>query len=144
MKKQTLIVVTLFALIGLTAAGAQAQSSASVRANIPFEFKVADKIMPAGEYLIRQINPSSDAVTLQIATKNGDATVMVRTIAIQSNATQSALVFNRYGNDYFFSMVSIEGAAYSWQAPRSHAELGAVRELAALRVEGDKVAVLTR
>ena len=145
MKKQTLFVVALFALIGLTAAGAQAQSSTLVRANIPFEFKVADKIMPAGEYLIRQINPSSDAVTLQIAAEDNDATVMVRTTAMQMNGTQrSALVFNRYGSDYFFSMVSIEGAVYSWQAPRSRGERGVARELAALKTAGEVVTVAVR
>ena len=145
MKKQTLIVVALFALIGLTAASAQAQSSTLVRVSIPFEFKVAEKIMPAGEYLIRQINPSSDAVTLQIAAKDGDANVIVRTTAMQMNGAQrSALAFNRYGSHYFFSMVSIEGAAYSWQAPKSRGERGAARELAALKSAGEVVTVAVR
>ncbi len=145
MKKQTLIVVALLALIGFTAAGVQAQSSASVRANIPFEFQVADKMMPAGEYLIRQVNPSSDAVTLQIAATHGNATAMVRTNAVQMNGTQrSALVFNRYGNHYFFSTVTIEGAQYSWQALKSRGERGIASELAALKSEGDVLTVAIR
>ena len=58
MKKQTLIVVALFALIGLTAAGAQAQSSTLVRVSIPFEFKVADIDHPfaAGRTLLFALN----------------------------------------------------------------------------------------
>ncbi len=145
MKKQMLIVVALLTLIGMTAAAAQAQSSASVRATIPFEFKVADKIMPAGEYVIREVNPSSDAVTLQIASRRGDASVMVRTTAMQTNGAQrSALVFNRYGNHYFFSTVAIEGLAYSWQAPRSRGERGVARELAMLKTQGEAVTVALR
>ena len=144
MKRQILIVVALLALAGLTAAGVQAQSSASVRANIPFQFKDADKVMQAGEYTIRQINPGSDVVMLQLATKNGDASVIVRTTVIRTNAHQSALVFNRYGSDYFFSRVAIEGEAYAWQATKSSGERGVARELAMLKTQSETITVALR
>jgi hypothetical protein len=147
MKKQIYAAVTLLMVIGIWAVTAEAQSvnGVSIRANIPFEFSVGDKLLPAGEYRIQQVNPSSDVVMLQIANANGEARVMVRVQSMRARDTnRTELVFNRYGGSYFLSTLAIEGSVDAWQAPKSHAERGVGRELAALKVDGEKVAILAR
>ena len=147
MKKQIYTAATILMLIGILAATAEAQSvnGISMRANIPFEFSVGDKILPAGEYRIQQVNPSSDLVMLQIATADGEARLLVRVQSIHStNARRTMLVFNRYGSSYFLSTLGIEGAMDSWQAPKSRAERRVRSELAALKINCEKVAVLAR
>ena len=147
MKKQIYAAVTLLMVIGIWAVTAEAQSvnGVSIRANIPFEFSVGDKLLPAGEYRIQQVNPSSDVVMLQIANANGEARVMVRVQSMRARDTnRTELVFNRYGSSYFLSTLVIEGSVDTWQAPKSHAERGVGRELAALKVDGEKVAILAR
>jgi len=147
MKKQIYAAVTLLMVIGIWAVTAEAQSvnGVSIRANIPFEFSVGDKLLPAGEYRIQQVNPSSDVVMLQIANANGEARVMVRVQSMRAcDTNRTELVFNRYGSSYFLSTLAIEGSVDAWQAPKSHAERGVGRELAALKVDGEKVAILAR
>jgi len=147
MKKQIYAGVTLLMVIGIWAVTAEAQSvnGVSIRANIPFEFSVGDKLLPAGEYRIQQVNPSSDVVMLQIANANGEARVLVRVQSMRARDTnRTELVFNRYGSNYFLSTLAIEGSVDAWQAPKSHAERGVGRELAALKVDGEKVAILAR
>ena len=147
MKKQIYAAVTLLMVIGIWAVTAEAQSvnGVSIRANIPFEFSVGDKLLPAGEYRIQQVNPSSDVVMLQIANANGEARVLVRVRSMRARDTnRTELVFNRYGSSYFLSTLAIEGSVDAWQAPKSHAERGVGRELAALKVDGEKVAILAR
>jgi len=146
MKKQIYTMAAMLMLIGVLAVTAEAQSvnGVSLRANIPFEFSVGDKLLPAGEYRIQQVNPSSDLATLQFATVNGDARVLVRVRSIRGNAKRTALVFNRYGSSYFLSTLAIEGATDAWQAPKSHAERSVGRELAALKISAETVAVLAR
>ena len=147
MKKQIYAGVTLLMVIGIWAVTAEAQSvnGVSIRANIPFEFSVGDKLLPAGEYRIQQVNPSSDVVMLQIANANGEARVLVRVRSMRARDTnRTELVFNRYGSSYFLSTLAIEGSVDAWQAPKSHAERGVGRELAALKVDGEKVAILAR
>jgi len=101
--------------------------------------------LPAGEYRIQQVNPSSDVVMLQIANANGEARVMVRVQSMRARDTnRTELVFNRYGSSYFLSTLAIEGSVDAWQAPKSHTERGVGRELAALKVDGEKVAILAR
>jgi len=58
------------------------------------------------------------------------------------NTNQTALIFNRYGGNYFLSTLAIEGATDAWQTPKSHAERAVGRELAALRIDPERVAVL--
>lgn len=147
MRKQIYAVATMLMLIGVLAVTAEAQSvnGVSIRATIPFDFSVGGKILPAGEYRIQQVNPSSDLAMLRIANANGDARILVRVQSIRADRTsRTALVFNRYGSSYFLSTLAIEGAMDSWQAPKSHAERGVGRELAALKVDGERVAVLAR
>ena len=147
MKKQIYAAVTLLMVIGIWAVTAEAQSvnGVSIRANIPFEFSIGDKLLPAGEYRIQQVNPSSDVAMLQIANANGEARVLVRVQSMRARDTnRTELVFNRYGSSYFLSTLAIEGSVDAWQAPKSHAERGVGRELAALKVDGEKVAILAR
>jgi hypothetical protein len=147
MKKQIYPAATMLMLIGILAVTAKAQSvnGVSIRANIPFEFSVGDKLLPAGEYRIQQVNPSSDVAMLQIANANGEARVLVRVQSMRARVTnRTALVFNRYGSNYFLSTLAIEGSVDAWQAPKSYAERSVGRELAALRINGEKVAVLAR
>ena len=147
MKKQIYAAATMLMLIGILAVTAEAQSvnGVSMRANIPFEFSVGDKLLPAGEYRIQQVNPSSGLATLQIVDANGRARVLVRVQSMRAgDKSRTALVFNRYGGNYFLSTLAIEGATDAWQAPRSRAERGAGSELAALKFDSERVAVFAR
>ena len=147
MKKQIYTMLTMMVLVGTLAKTAEAQSvnGVSMRANIPFEFSVGDNLLPAGEYRIQQVNPSSDLAVLQIANANGNARVLVRVRSMRAdNTSRTGLVFNRYGSSYFLSTLSIEGSVDAWQAPKSHAERGVGREFAALKINAETVAVLAR
>lgn len=147
MKKQIYAAATMLMLIGVLAVTAEAQSvnGVSIRAYIPFEFSVGDRLLPAGQYRIQQVNPSSDLAMLQIANANGEARVLVRVRSIRAGDTsRTVLVFNRYGSGYFLSTLAIKGAADAWQAAKSHADRGAGRELAALKVDPERVAVPAR
>ena len=62
MKKQAYTMIAMIVLVGSMAVAAQAQTSGHARliANIPFQFKVGNKTLPAGEYTVAQVNPASD------------------------------------------------------------------------------------
>src|ERR1700694_1883932 len=81
------------------------------RANIPFEFRVGEKLMPAGEYSIRH-----SASWLAVQENGGHH---ARGVAV-TNATdlpadikpdKLVLQFNRYGDTYFLGKLSIRGSA---------------------------------
>ena len=144
--KKTYSMIALVVLIGSLAVTAQAQTSnhTLVRASVPFEFNIGDKTMPAGEYTIRQISPRSEPGLLRITDEKGEAVSVLRTqLASGAAAEKTVLLFNRYGSQYFFSGVTIEGLD-TWQASRSRAERGIAREFAVLNAKAEAVTVATR
>jgi len=130
MKKATL---TGFAKLGLlavmmiVAAGASAKAQSldyRLTANIPFEFSVADKKLPAGKYWVSRAQQSQGDTIVQIRSAEGNANVVRLTIPINSHTPMrsASLIFNRYGNDYFLSEVWTKGGSIGRGLPKTHAE----------------------
>jgi hypothetical protein len=147
MKKTAYTFIALLVLVGSMAVAAQAQtvSRAQVRVDIPFQFNVGNTTMPAGEYLVQQLNPASDAATLQFSRKDGGANAIINMIgAIGDGRAMTKLSFRRYGNQYYFGEVWVDGGKDGLQAPKSKAERATQRELAALSVSMETVAMKVR
>jgi hypothetical protein len=122
MKKQvvkTLTQIGLLAVIATVATIGSAQGQAGpykIRANIPFDFLVADKKLPAGEYLIGRALDSGDSVLL-IRSVEGRVNALRLTSPIETvapknarTAAEATVVFHRYGDQSFLSEVWPPGA----------------------------------
>jgi hypothetical protein len=96
---RVLIALTLFAVLMVPAT--QAQSI--WKAEIPFDFAVGDKWLPAGEY---QVKPATEKVIL-IQSQDARSSALAMTIGGQAGKTGHVgkLVFNRYGEQYFLSKI---------------------------------------
>jgi hypothetical protein len=84
----------------LTSAGAHAQSAA--RANVPFDFKVGTKQMPAGTYTI-QSQIASDVIVVHNVQTGTSALAMGRWEAPTKKTNK--LIFRRYGSQYFLTAI---------------------------------------
>ena len=147
MKRAAYKLMALLVLIGSMALAAQAQTSSRTQliASIPFQFNVGEKTMPAGEYTVIQVNPSSDHAVLQLRSKDGSRSVMIQTSNVTGKASETArLVFNRYGSQYFFSQAWTSSDASGLQAPKTKAERGARQELAGIKPAAETVSLKVR
>jgi len=147
MKKQAYTMIAMVVLVGSMAVAAQAQTNGRTQliANIPFEFNVGNKTMPAGEYTVLQVNPASDHAVLQLRSRDGRASAMVQMESVMGKAEASAkLIFNRYGNKYFFAQAWVDGENSGLQASRSRAERATGRELAGIKMATESVALTRR
>ena len=147
MKKTAYTTIAILVLVGSMAAAAQAQTAhrAAVRVSIPFQFNAGNTTMPAGDYLVRQLNTDSGAATLQLSRKDGGANVIINMIgSIGDGQAMTNVMFRRYGDRYYFGEVWIDGDKDGLQAPRSKAERAAKQELAALKVAMETVALRAR
>jgi hypothetical protein len=101
-----LIRLALFMTIAIAPVSAQ-QFNRSVMAKVPFKFVVGDRVLPAGEYSIKQLSP----VVLMIRSSDGRTVTTVQTRACESVEPQSeaSLVFNKYADQYFLSRVWVGG-----------------------------------
>lgn len=147
MKKHAYTMIALLVLVGSMAVAAEAQISGRTQlvANIPFQFNVGSKALPAGEYSVRQINLNSDHAVLQLRSKDGNASAMIQVDSVIGKAQESAkLTFHRYSNQYFFAQAWIDGDDTGMQAPRSKAERAAESELAGRQPKSETIALRAR
>ena len=114
------VTVALVVLSGMAAA--QLIGSTRVVAQVPFEFMVANKIVPAGECEVQAI--TMDGQTLVI--RNAEAKMGLFSPSSQSEGKQDAsnyaLVFKHYGNRYFLSGIKLQGSKVSYRLPESKVE----------------------
>jgi hypothetical protein len=113
------LVVTL--TIGASKANAQIVDG--LTANIPFEFHVGDTTFSAGDYRIHMLDDSNLTV-MEISRLDGsDATMFqVQQADAKSVPTESELIFNKYGNEYFLAELFEGGEQSGSQLPKSRHE----------------------
>lgn len=132
MKRNLYLSIAIMITCGVFAIVGQAQSSVSptMRAHVPFTFTVGDKSLPAGDYTVRILNPTSDRKTLLIRSENGRVSAIVQTFGVNSAlAKDTKLVFRRYGEQYFFAQAQMAGDTMSLAATKTRAERATQRAM---------------
>ena len=142
MRKQLYFIAIAIAVCAGSVARANAQGTQQFTANIPFDFQVSGERFPAGQYTIRCLNPSSDAKVLQLRKTDGESSVMLQTNSIVGKInSKSRLIFNRYGNQYYFSQAWLPSESIGMQAVKSRQEKATAKEMARLAYKPEVVAV---
>ena len=109
--KKNLVVLSLAAVLAVMVSFAAAGDRIAMRVHIPFDFYMENQMMQAGDYRF-EMGSGFDAIASRVTVqdKEGRGIRMILTHAgSQTDASLSALRFNRYGNGYFLSNVSICG-----------------------------------
>jgi hypothetical protein len=135
MKRQMvkgLTMVMMVATIALVTAvvSAKAQGTLGVKANVPFEFVVGDKTVPAGAITIRSTENSA-----ALSIKNLDASIstyrLTTPMRAKSDNAPARLVFHRYGQNYFLREIW-DGGSTGRELRESKQERAIKRENAAV------------
>jgi hypothetical protein len=121
MKYMTRILMLTLTLLPMMAA-AQMQPGTKLVAQVPFDFMIGGKTVPAGTLSIQRVSPGSATLSM----RNRDANVNIFCGAAHDEsktpAAASILVFNQYGHRYFLSQVKVEGSKTHYKLPESPAE----------------------
>ena len=117
--KRTMLVLALM-LVSTGAALAQL-GTARIKAQVPFDFVLRNKTVPAGEWTVQSVTKSG-----VLLIQNADAKVSVLSAPQMDETKKPAgsctLVFHRYNNRYFLSEIKIEGSKTAYRLPESKAE----------------------
>jgi hypothetical protein len=117
---------------------ANAQLSLGVQGKIPFEFRIGDQTLPAGEYKFVQHNAGSSQLILMRNLDYKSTPTMFISSSVEAKASVSSepprLVFHRYGTTYFLSQLwEGFGERSGTQLQRSKAEQTVAHQMAGLR-----------
>ncbi len=105
MKKRIILTAVIGSFIAAASFSAFAQAR-GLRADIPFNFTIKERALPAGAYTIEAIRVAgSDALRIQSADGRIRATVFVRAEFQKSVKEEPRLIFNRYADQYFLAEV---------------------------------------
>jgi hypothetical protein len=130
MKKQTLwISLILVAMFAAAAVSTHAQAPYGVRADVPFDFVVGDKTIPAGRI---SANGASEAAQGALAIRNltqGELALRAgRKLLGSERSKQGKLVFHKYGDRYFLAQICIPGSQ-TWEVMKSKEERSLYRDM---------------
>src|SRR6185369_10992713 len=109
-----------------------------IRANIPFDFSVAEKTLTAGKYSFGRAVQSSDDTILSISDLSGSSRSLSTSMPVESWHTtpKARLVFHRYGDQYFLFQVWPPSATTGRQFTKSRAERQLLENLVMNRSKG--------
>jgi hypothetical protein len=122
--------IALLVIANLAMAGTSFAQSKVVRANVPFDFTVGDKLLPAGTYTIKETSDhlimirNHDKPIAVISLVNGDS---------RNSPNGGKLMFHRYGSQYFLSEILCDQANMNLQVPQSKTEKKTALQEANLR-----------
>jgi len=117
--KQMLVMMTVLTPL---LASAQLGHSVSIVTQVPFQFVVGDRVVPAGQCILQAANAGVDTIVIR-----NDAS-MVRLFSSTSvDETRTApatnqLLFRQYGNRYFLAAVRLQGSRVMYEIPESRGE----------------------
>ena len=102
------LLLPVFALT-IFAGKASAQIDGDLDAEIPFQFHVGTRDLPAGKYRIH-LDEASLRI-MEITSADGSASALFQVQESDANAApvKSEMIFNKYGDDYFLSKLYDEG-----------------------------------
>jgi len=126
--------IALLAIANFAMAGTSFAQSTGVRANVPFDFTVGNKLFPAGTYTIKE---QSDHVI--IITNYNKPIAALSLVNGNSNRSPNGgkLKFHRYGSQYFLSEILCDQANMNLQVPTSKTEQRIALQEAKLRARGE-------
>ena len=121
MKKQALVMATLFVLSFIAAAQA-VRADDPMLVNIPFAFVAGNVTLPAGEYRVQKLDGNSAVVLIRCSDASTSAMALSNATQAKEIQTQSKLIFKRYNDHYFLTQVWSEGSNHGRELIKSRAE----------------------
>lgn len=133
MKKQVLRTVTgfgLFSILALVAAApaARAQSPVNIKVEVPFDFHVGERLMPAGRYTIRRAAADTNRTLVVAGEGEGERAAVATAPVAGREARRTALVFHRYGGEHFLRAAWTAGETEGREFAESKRERAARRQ----------------
>jgi len=121
MRKQYLRI--LIALIGIAASGIAAKGQAVDRlvVNVPYEFVVDGKILPAGTYKLDRASGIDDRVLIFSNFEKSTSLIVTPSVVDSKASEQGSVSFERIGGQLFLS--KIETADHIFTIPVSRTEI---------------------
>ncbi len=103
-------------------AAAQLSSTDRIVTQVPFDFMVGNKHVPAGECVVRSAFMGGNALVIHNATAKVSLFSSAIPAETKKAASVYALVFHKYGDQHFLAGLKLAGSKTTYRLPQSKAE----------------------
>lgn len=112
------------ALVGFAglAAGARSQGVDRVVVDIPFEFSVAGKTLPAGSYQVSRVNDWNDRALLIRSFENHAGIIIYSDYRESASREDTKLTFKKVGDQHFLSAIATADHLFGISVPAQELE----------------------
>jgi hypothetical protein len=117
MKTISIRLLTASFALAAFAVASQAQAIDQIIVNVPYEFVVGGKTLPAGTYRVNRISTSSIGELSITGTENHAGVLLVSSDVASTNEDKPAVSFEKVGDQHFLS--KIETAEHIFTIPVS-------------------------
>jgi len=93
-----------------------------VVAQVPFEFIVGGKVVPAGKCIVEPAGLASETISIRNTGAKVGLFSPASTVEARKVGGDNALIFHKYGDRYFLSAIRLEGTRTVYEVPQSRAE----------------------
>jgi hypothetical protein len=129
--RSTVILASLFVMLSTSAL---AQRSPLLSADVPFDFYLKGKKIPAGEYTVERVNGDSTQAIMVLRRKSDGSSVAMITgllsdVRSGSDTGVAALTFDRIASNYYLSGIDNPAGNYSASFPRRKRSRGEIGQL---------------
>ncbi len=127
----TKLIATMAAV--LTLGLANLAQAANLEAKIPFDFKIGERVLPAGHY---EILPGGAPGLLLVRLTDWRVTTFILTTRVERGSRQLAgmLQFNRFGNSYYLSRIWAPGSESGSELQKSKRQIELSRTTSRIEV----------
>ena len=142
MKRRILMLIAVAAFATALSTNAFGQTGNTVKADITFDFRIGERIYPAGEYRIGSISSLSGSL-LQISSVR-DVNKTQFLIANHSDAGKRQtpkLVFQKYGGNYFLTKIVLDSGGWGYSSRPSRRQREGEKNLALASLETIEVSL---
>jgi hypothetical protein len=134
LKGFTMLVIVVGLAFVSAVVSANGQSRA-IRGNVPFEFIVGDKSLPAGEYMVKSMTSGGEVISIADSDAQRSTLRLTNNLVSKGKPPSARLIFHRYGNQNFLAEVW-SGEATGKQLKKSSQERALEREQGAIASKG--------
>jgi hypothetical protein len=120
---KTIPIRFLSAFLGLVALGAatRAQEADQLRVQLPHDFVVAGKTLPAGRYKVLRLADNSKAIAIT-SCENGDSVLLFSTEVTPAPQDNPTLTLEHSGNQYFLKEIETTEHIFRISVPKGSAK----------------------
>ena len=135
----------LVLLAALVVTTAYAGRTPGAVVEIPFDFHVAGKVLPAGRYIVtRSTQASAEGLSLKSLESKAGVFVLTSTVKAADRQSASRLVFTRYGDQYFLSQYWTSGESTGHALIKSEREGEIQNEMAKNGLKPESITVIAK